>query len=121
MKPKTSNVAKLQSLKLGVSSFVPSLNASISTGSSARCGYRNRRNSFVVKAEAEAEAEAESEPETSNVVAEEEDIVEQEAEEVKPPRKPIVKLGDIMGVICFNLHSLLYYGFFDNRPKMYCT
>lgn len=108
MKPKTSNVAKLQSLKLGVSSFVPSLNASISTGSSSRCGYRNRRNSFVVRAEAEAEAE--SEPETSNVVAEEEeDIVEQEAEEVKPPRKPIVKLGDIMGVIsCFNLH----YGFF---------
>ncbi|PWA91506.1 Ribosomal protein L19 [Artemisia annua] len=94
MKPKTSNVAKLQSLKLGVSSFVPSLNASVSTG---RCGFssgsRNRRNSFVVRAEAEAE------PETSNVVAEEEDTVEEVAEEVKPPRKPIVKLGDIMGIL----------------------
>nr|GEW99375.1 50S ribosomal protein L19-2, chloroplastic-like [Tanacetum cinerariifolium] len=64
MKPKTSNVAKLQSLKLGVSSFVPSLNASLSTGSSSRSAFK-----VVV------------------------------ADEEKPPRKPIVKLGDIMGIL----------------------
>ncbi|GJU29530.1 50S ribosomal protein L19-2, chloroplastic-like protein [Tanacetum coccineum] len=98
MKPKTSNVAKLQSLKLGVSSFVPSLNASLSTGSSSRSafssGFRNR-NSFVVRAEAE---EAQTDPETSNVVTEvEEEVVV--ADEEKPPRKPIVKLGDIMGIL----------------------
>ncbi|KAL8244573.1 hypothetical protein R6Q59_010831 [Mikania micrantha] len=100
-----TNVAKFQSKRLAVTSILPQFNsasASISSGSSSRfhfsSGTRNR-DSFVVR----AEPEPESEPETTSVVADEvEDESVKEEEEVveeKPPKKPIVKLGDIMGIL----------------------
>ncbi|KAI3687014.1 hypothetical protein L1987_80704 [Smallanthus sonchifolius] len=72
---------KFQSKRL---SFLPPFNsdsASISSVSSRSPGIRSR-DSFVVRAE----------PETTSVV-------EDESEQEKPPKKPIVKLGDIMGIL----------------------
>ncbi|KAK9075630.1 hypothetical protein SSX86_003956 [Deinandra increscens subsp. villosa] len=100
------NVAKFQSKKLGISSFRPpfsSAPASISSVSSLRCrfnfGIRNR-SSFVVRAEAEPEtsvaAEATDDVEDESVKEEEEEVV---VVEDKPSKKPIVKLGDIMGIL----------------------
>ncbi|XP_071724989.1 large ribosomal subunit protein bL19cy-like [Rutidosis leptorrhynchoides] len=101
MKP-TTNVIKFQQKKLGVSSFLPPFNsASISTVSS-RFQQKNRNwiSSFVVRAEAESEAD--------NVAAESTNDAEEEEEEVgevavavaeKVPKKPIIKLGDIMGIL----------------------
>ncbi|KAJ9536514.1 hypothetical protein OSB04_un000308 [Centaurea solstitialis] len=105
-----TNAAKFQSKKLGVSSFLPPFNAasaSIFSVSSPRCrfspGFRGR-DSFVVRAEAEAGAD--EVPETAAVATEVADGVEdetvkevEEEVEAKPPRKPIVKLGDIMGIL----------------------
>ncbi|KVH89771.1 Ribosomal protein L19 [Cynara cardunculus var. scolymus] len=105
-----TNVAKFQSKKLGVSAFLPPFNAasaSIFSVSSSRCRFNlgfGNRDSFVVRAEADAAADAE--PETTSVVTEvtddvEDETVKEDEEEVeaKPPRKPIVKLGDIMGIL----------------------
>lgn len=108
-----TNAAKFQSKKLGVFSFLPPFSAassSILSVSSSRCrfnsGFRNR-DPFVVRAEGEADADAE--PETTSVATEvaddvEDETVKVEEEEVeaKPLRKPIVKLGDIMGVSSLN-------------------
>lgn len=89
------------------------------------------KDSFVVRAEANEEAEAnESIEEEQNeavqaqgdvvvaVEAESEDKVEEE--EVKAPRKPRVKLGDIMGVLISLLKSImiLFIGCIENGWKM---
>ncbi|KAI3493599.1 hypothetical protein L1887_40801 [Cichorium endivia] len=101
------DVVKFQSKKLRVSSFLPRFNAASASISTVSCRHNSGfhyRNSFVVRAEAEADAEPE--PETTSVAAETTDDVEDESvkedEEVveeKPPKKPIVKLGDIMGIL----------------------
>lgn len=99
----------LTTSKVSVSGF----HSKFPVGSSFSCFARR---GFVVRAESNPEGEAEAEgnengveePETK---AEAEGEGEDEAEEEKPkePRKPRIKLGDIMGVIWLNL-LLLYVG-----------
>nr|KAJ0201076.1 hypothetical protein LSAT_V11C600323680 [Lactuca sativa] len=100
-----TDVAKFESKKLRVSSFLPQFNAasvSISTVSSYRCrrnyGFRCG-DSLVVRAEADAGAEADPEPETKTVAAETTEKEDEEEVEEKKPKKAIVKLGDIMGIL----------------------
>lgn len=64
------------------------------------------KRSFLVRAEPEPEAEVvagESAEENAEAAADVEEaaeaVAEEEVAEVKPPSKPRVKLGDIMGVI----------------------
>lgn len=76
------------------------------------------RSSFAVEAESnEAEASESVEEKEGDVVEVEGDIEEAETEaeeEVKAPRKPIVKLGDIMGVISLSITTLFFLCFVDN-------
>nr|XP_043634161.1 50S ribosomal protein L19-2, chloroplastic-like [Erigeron canadensis] len=105
----TTNVAKLQSQKLRAScssAFVSSFNSNRSPLVSRRCrfdssGFRNRE-CFVVRAEADDDTAAEGEAAAADNV----EAVSEEAEQTvvavvedKPPKKPIVKLGDIMGIL----------------------
>ncbi|KAI3825456.1 hypothetical protein L1987_06945 [Smallanthus sonchifolius] len=79
------NAAKFHSKRIGISSFVPPFNSAISTvPSSFNSGIRNR-DCFVVRAESVAADDIEDESVTEK--------------EEKPPKKPIVKLGDIMGIL----------------------
>ncbi|KAI7729522.1 hypothetical protein M8C21_017204 [Ambrosia artemisiifolia] len=88
------NAPKFHSNGLTFSSFLPPLNwasASISSSSGIR-----KRNSFVVRAaEPEAESVAAVDVEDEAVTEESEEVVEEE----QAPKKPIVKLGDIMGIL----------------------
>ncbi|KAI7729519.1 hypothetical protein M8C21_028403 [Ambrosia artemisiifolia] len=88
------NVPKFHSNSLTFSSFLPPLNwasGSISSSSGIR-----KRNSFVVRAaEPEAESVAAVDVEDEAVTEEAEEVVEEE----QAPKKPIVKLGDIMGIL----------------------
>ncbi|KAG6384923.1 hypothetical protein SASPL_153746 [Salvia splendens] len=62
---------------------------------------KDKKMSFLVRAETNPEAEAVAEESQENV-----DIVESEEAEVeKPPFKPRIKLGDIMGVLFTFLNS----------------
>ncbi|KAJ0681380.1 putative ribosomal protein L19 [Helianthus annuus] len=93
---------KFQSKRLAaVSSFLPPFHsASASSGCRFTSGIRNR-NSFVVRAEPEPEAEAASVAAAAEEAAVEDEALKEEEEvvEEKPPKKPIVKLGDIMGIL----------------------
>jgi large subunit ribosomal protein L19 len=69
------------------------------------------KRSFIVRAESNSEAEVTENVEDNEAVDDvEEESSESEAEvkseEAKPPRKPRVKLGDIMGVI---IHSDCFF------------
>lgn len=120
------NTAQCAPKKLGFSAMVSkrpssSFNSRVSLNSyfGFSFGKLNCKRSFVVRAEAEnvenEEVIEETEAEAENV-EDEEEIEEGEAEveakveveavetEEKPPRKPRIKLGDIMGV-----HQLLEF------------
>ncbi|PRQ18360.1 putative ribosomal protein L19 [Rosa chinensis] len=106
-------------VKLGFSaavsrrSFFNSTGVSLSRASSSSIRSKfspivaaKSRRGFAVRAESEGEAgateneEAVSEPASEAVVeAEAEAVLESEPEEKKPPRKPRIKLGDIMGIL----------------------
>lgn len=98
--------SSFNSSALSVSRVVPNSFAS-------RLGKSYERRNFVVRAEASSEeaaenvesAEAPEEPEAAETEAE---AAEEELEsEPEPPRKPIVKLGDIMGVFYLNFTGFL--------------
>lgn len=100
--------SSFNSSALSVSRVVPNSFAS-------RLGKSYERRNFVVRAEASSEeaaenvesAEAPEEPEAAETEAE---AAEEELEsEPEPPRKPIVKLGDIMGVFYLNFTGFLKY------------
>lgn len=100
-----TNITKFESSQ--VSSFIPptfNTTSSAASISLLRCRFNStgihNRNSFVVRA-AESEAEATS-ADTGDVIEEDntdESPVAVAVEDKPPPKKPIVKLGDIMGVI----------------------
>ncbi|KAK2987652.1 hypothetical protein RJ640_012931, partial [Escallonia rubra] len=103
------NPAQCAPKKLGFSSSVSrhpsslsSIRGSISSLSLGSSSAKSGNRSFVVRAEAEPESEAVA---TIDVAEEEEaEAVESGSEpeaeaEAKPPRKPRVKLGDIMGIL----------------------
>lgn len=90
--------------KLGFCSAIYGNRLSFSTlsSSSIGCHFHHAvagpvKRTFVVRAEANSEAEAAEEAPEVEV----EGVVESDAqpEEVKPPRKPRVKLGDVMGIL----------------------
>lgn len=93
----------LKTSKVSVSGF----HSKFPVGSSFSCFSRRE---FVVRAESNPEAEANEngveEAETKAEAEEEVEAGEEGEDEVeekpKEPRKPRIKLGDIMGVICFN-------------------
>ncbi|KAK1407303.1 hypothetical protein QVD17_38917 [Tagetes erecta] len=94
-----TNVPKFQSKKLTLSSFIPPFNSLVSSSSSRWTAIHNR-GSFVVRAEPDPETVA-TEPtvDVEDEPVNEQDDVEVEVVEDKPPKKPIVKLGDIMGIL----------------------
>ncbi|XP_062073884.1 large ribosomal subunit protein bL19cy-like [Humulus lupulus] len=94
------NSARLWTSKVSTSSIGSNFGPLLAAANGRRC--------FVVRAEANSEGEAEAAgsgveneeggvEEASEVNAEGEGVLE--SEEVKPPRKPRVKLGDIMGIL----------------------
>ncbi|XP_071698261.1 large ribosomal subunit protein bL19cy-like [Rutidosis leptorrhynchoides] len=105
MKP-TTNAANFHLKKLGVSSFLPPFNSATISTVSSRFQQKNRNwiSSFVVRAEAESEADNVAAESTDDVKEEEVKEEEEEGEVVvavaeKVPKKPIIKLGDIMGIL----------------------
>ena len=93
MKP--TSIAQFQSKKLGVSLILPQVNKASASSSFSMASSHLRgvyglhsRDSFLVRAEASDGVEDEA-------VKEDEVVVE------KTAKKPIVKLGDIMGVSCW--------------------
>ncbi|KAL3499718.1 hypothetical protein ACH5RR_038811 [Cinchona calisaya] len=75
---------------------------SLNSSSGFSSGRLKGNRSFIVRAEAENvgnEQEIEAEAEEVEAEAEAEAVVEAVETEEKPPRKPIIKLGDIMGIL----------------------
>lgn len=90
--------------KLGFCSAVSGSQISFSTLSTSSIGCRSHRavaapvkRAFVVRAEANSDAEAVEEAPEDVVEAVAESEVQPEEE--KPPRKPRVKLGDVIGIL----------------------
>ncbi|VVB08232.1 unnamed protein product [Arabis nemorensis] len=95
-------IPTLSSNNLGVSSFLPRASRlSLSRGFLNHSGSNfidtRKRKEFIVKAEESSEGETEAVVE--NVAETGEDVEATVAEEAKSPRKPRVKLGDIMGIL----------------------
>lgn len=106
--------------RLGFCSAVSVTRVSFSTlsSSSIGCHFHHTvaaplRRAFVVRAEASSEAESAVEEASG---AEVEAVVESDAqpEEEKAPRKPRVKLGDVMGVIVLSIHPI-------KEHKLFCS
>ncbi|KAM6557312.1 hypothetical protein CsatB_004331 [Cannabis sativa] len=102
-RPSLSNSARLWTSRVSTSSIGCNFGPLLAAANGRRC--------FVVRAESNSEGEAEAEA-AESVVENEEGGVEEasevnaegeeevlETEEAKPPRKPRVKLGDIMGIL----------------------
>lgn len=106
--------------RFGFCSAVSVTRVSFSTlsSSSIGCHFHHTvaaplRRAFVVRAEANSEAESAVEEASE---AEVEAVVESNAqpEEEKAPRKPRVKLGDVMGVIVLSIHPI-------KEHKLFCS
>ncbi|KAI3791125.1 hypothetical protein L2E82_04750 [Cichorium intybus] len=89
-------------------SFLPRFNAasaSISNPAAEAKAHRERKKKVLLKLKTKTDADAEPDSMTTSVVAETTDDVEdglvkedEEVVEEKPTKKPIVKLGDILGL-----------------------